>query len=225
MELVKMTVTTSEEATIEVGLPPADEIPVLEPAPPDKATLIRYLVSGARRILKPGKAESPESLSTAIHSATRRLAAARFLLKNPATGHPQYLPSAPDWLHRAKPENQAAFHEWVQATFMRVFRLEKQTDGPMIPIDAPVVKGLTVYAVRNGTIMFYGAWTELDGNFIGWMRIQPQVAGIESDYAVGEILGMSVFAAISIDLSGHDALDRFTRELKETAWDLGLAEG
>jgi len=220
-----MTVSASEEPSSETCLPPADENPVLEPAPPDKATLVRYLVSGARRILKPGKAESPETLSIAIHAATRRLAAARFLLKDPASGHPQYLSSGPDWLHRAKPENQAAFHEWVRATFMRVFRLEKQTDGPMLPIDAPVVKGLTVYAVRSGTTRFYGAWTELGGNFIGWMRIQSQVAGIESDYAVGEILGRPVFAAISIDLSGHDAVDRFTRELKETAWDLGLADG
>ena len=156
MELVKMTVTTSKEASSAIDIPPAEEFPSMEPVLPDKAILVRYLVSGARRILKPGKEESPETISTAIHAATRRLAAARFLLKDPASGHPQYLPSGPDWLHRAKPENQAAFHEWVQATFMRVFRLENQPDGPMLPIDAPVVKGLTVYAVKNGNTRFYG---------------------------------------------------------------------
>ena len=82
---------------------------------------------------------------------------------------------------------------------------------------------MTVYAVRSGATRFYGAWTELGGNFTGWMRIQPQVSGIESDYAVGEILGRPVFTTISIDLSGHDAVDKFTQALKETAWDLGVA--
>ena len=220
-----MAASTAIESTSEYPLATPDEFPLAEPAPPDKGILVRYLIAGARRILNPDREESLETISTAIHAATRRLAAARFLLKDPASSHPQYKSSGPDWLHRAKPENQAAFHEWACATFMRVYRLEKQPDGPMLPIDAPDVKGLTVYAVRSGTIRFYGAWTELGGNFIGWMRIQPQVSGIESDYAVGEILGRPVFAAISIDLSGHDAVDRFTRELKEAAWDLGLAEG
>ena len=137
--------------------------------------------------------------------------------------HPGSAPGRPDTLHREKPPNQACFHEWVRATYMRVFGCEKQPDGPMFPVEAPTVRGLIVYAARSGQTRFYGAWIERSGVFIGWMRIQPQVSGIESDYAVGEILGRPVFAAISIDLSGHDAIDRFTRELKETAWDLGLA--
>jgi hypothetical protein len=57
------------------------------------------------------------------------------------------------------------------------------------------------------------------------MRIQPQVAGIDSEYAVGEILGRAVFNMISIDLSGHAAIDKFVIALKEAAWDLGLADG
>ena len=134
-----MAASTVVEATSEYPLATPDEFPSLEPAPPDKLDMVRYLVSGARRILNPGKEESLETLSTAIHAATRRLAAARFLLKDPASSHPQYLTSAPDWLHRAKPENQAAFHEWACATFMRVYRLEKQPDGPMLPSEAPDV--------------------------------------------------------------------------------------
>ena len=87
------------------------------------------------------------------------------------------------------------------------------------------VRGLKVYAARSGNTRFYGAWVEWSGTFIGWMRIQPHIAGIESDYAVGEILGRPVFMGITLDLSGHDAIDKFTHALKEAAWDLGVAGG
>jgi len=85
--------------------------------------------------------------------------------------------------------------------------------------------------------------------FVGWMRIQPHIAGIESDYAVGEVFGRPVFMGITnfaqqisrakfgtkpsasadgwvtLDLSGHDAVDRFSLALKNAAWDLGVADG
>jgi hypothetical protein len=139
--------------------------------------------------------------------------------------HPGVPPGSPDMLHREKPTNQAAFHEWVRATYSRVFGCEKQLDGPIFPVEAPLVKGLTVYGAKNGETRFYGAWTERSGVFIGWMKIQPHIAGVDSDYAVGEILGRSVFEAVSIDLSGHAAVDRFVLELREVAWELGVAEG
>jgi len=84
---------------------------------------------------------------------------------------------------------------------------------------------LTVYVAKSGNTRFFGVWTKRSGVFIGWMRIQPNIAGIESDYAVGEVLGRPVFMGITLDLSGHDAVDKFAQALKEAAWDLGLAGG
>jgi len=143
--------------------------------------------------------------------------------RRPLPPHPGTAPGCPDTLHRERPANQAAFHEWVQAVFMRVFHSETRPDGPMLPFDAPTVNGLTVYGVKCGEMRFYGAWIERSGVFIGWMRIQPHIAGIESDYAVGEVLQRPVFIGITLDLSGHDAVDKFTQALKATAWDLGVA--
>jgi len=57
------------------------------------------------------------------------------------------------------------------------------------------------------------------------MRIQPHVAGIDSDYTVGEVLGRPLFIGISLEPSGHDAIDWFTMAFKEAAWDLGLSGG
>jgi hypothetical protein len=57
-------------------------------------------------------------------------------------------------LHRERPPNQAAYHEWVQSMSMRVYRLDHMIEGPMLPIDTPNVKGLTVYAVKNGNRRF-----------------------------------------------------------------------
>jgi len=124
----------------------------------------------------------------------------------------------------AKPCNQADFHDWLRKTHLRVFRSMDRPFG-IVPIEAPVVKGLTVYAAGSGQMKFFTAWTEQGGTFIGWMRIQPHFSGIDSDYAVGEVLGRPVFVGISLDLSGHDAIDKFVLALKEAAWDLGLAGG
>jgi len=37
--------------------------------------------------------------------------------------------------------------------------------------------------------------------------------------------GDRFFEAVSIDLSGHAAINRFVLELKEVGWELGVAEG
>jgi hypothetical protein len=145
--------------------------------------------------------------------------------KRPLPPHPGTSPGCPDTLHREKPKNQACFLEWAQAMFLRVFRVEKRPEGPMVTLDAPAVKGLTIYAAKNGETRFYGAWIERSGVFVGWMRIQLHIAGVDSNYAVGEVLQRSVFMGITLDLSGHDAVDRFTLALKNAAWDLGVADG
>ena len=145
--------------------------------------------------------------------------------KRPLPPHPGTTPGCPDMLHRAMPPNQAAYHEWVHAVYRRVFRSETCPEGPMIPVEAPTVKGLTVYGAKCGESRYFGAWIERSGVFIGWMRIQPHIAGIDSDYAVGDVLGRPLFLGISLDLNGHMALDRFCQALKEAAWDLGLADG
>ena len=125
-------------------------------------------------------------------------------------------------LHRSKPANQAAFHKWVGGIFRRVFRGETRPEGLMLPVDTAPVKGLTVYGAKCGETTFYGAWMARLGVFVGWMRIQPQIAGIGSNYAVGDVLGRPVFVGISLDLSGHNALDKFTMALNEAAGDLGV---
>jgi hypothetical protein len=140
----------------------------------------------------------------------------------PLPPHPGTAPGCPDQLHRERPVNQAAYHDWIQAMSRRVFRLDHMIEGPMVPIDAPIVKGLTVYAVKNGNSRFFGAWIERSGVFVGWMRIQPHLAGVDSDYAVGEVLQRPVIMGMSLDLSGHDAIYMFTQALKEAAWDLGV---
>ena len=55
------------------------------------------------------------------------------------------------------------------------------------------------------------------------MRIQPHIAGIESDYAVGEVLKRPVFMGITLDLGGQDTVDKFSLALKNAALDLGVA--
>jgi hypothetical protein len=145
--------------------------------------------------------------------------------KRPLPRHPETAPGCPDMLHRERPANQAAYHEWILAVYRRVFHSETRHEGPMLPLETPAVRGLTIYGVKCGETRFYGAWIERSGVFIGWMRIQPHISGIDSDYAVGEVLGRSIFMGITLDLSGHDAVDKFTRALKVAAWDLGVAEG
>jgi hypothetical protein len=58
---------------------------------------------------------------------------------------------------------------------------------------------------------------------MGWMRMQPQISGIDAVYAVGEVLERPVFIDTSPDLSVPEALDMFVQALKEAAWDLGVA--
>jgi len=74
-------------------------------------------------------------------------------------------------------------------------------------------------ALSAGSVEF-SRWS-----FIGWMRTQPVVVGVDSEYAVGEVLGRPLFMGVVIDLSGHDASDRFSAALKNAAWDLGVAGG
>jgi len=43
--------------------------------------------------------------------------------------------------------------------------------------------------------------------------------------SLGNVIGRPLFMGITIDLSGHDALDRFSAALRSAAWDLGVAGG
>jgi len=144
--------------------------------------------------------------------------------QNPAIArNPQ--PARVQQSYPPNPSNQATFHDWLHHASLTVFQCERRPHGPIFPIDPPTVKGLTTYGARCGTTKFYAAWVEWSGTFLGWMRVQPQVIGVESDYAVGEVLERPLFRGITIDLSGHDALDRFSAALRSAAWDLGVAGG
>ena len=90
--------------------------------------------------------------------------------KQPASGTRS--PNQPGWPattspHWPKPVNQAAFNEWVQATYKQVFNCERRLDEPILPVDVPSVRGLTIYAARCGNIRFFGAWTQRSGVFCG----------------------------------------------------------
>ena len=69
-----------------------------------------------------------------------------------------------------KPPSQKAFHEWLLENHSQVFHcLESLTVERLVPAEAPVVSGLTIYAatdIRTGT-RFFGAWTAPWGNLVG----------------------------------------------------------
>jgi len=87
------------------------------------------------------------------------------------------------------------------------------------------IKGLVVFGAElKGTgTRFFGAWTEWDGTFIGWMRTRPNLAGDTPDavHAIGEVLGRSVFKPEeSTSCALHDAMELFRRALQEAAEDM-----
>jgi hypothetical protein len=93
-------------------------------------------------------------------------------------------------------------------------------------IEAPAVRGLSIYGARNGQMRFYGAWTERSGIFVGWMRKKPNLAGDTPDavHAIGEVLGRSVFRlGESASRAPDDALEIFRRAVQEAAEDMGLS--
>jgi hypothetical protein len=61
-------------------------------------------------------------------------------------------------------------HDWVSTVHRSVFNSERPINGPLIVVEAPAVKGLTVYAARYENFRYFGAWTERSGIFIGWTR-------------------------------------------------------
>ena len=105
-----------------------------------------------------------------------------------------------------------------------IFHCESFPDSPIFTLDAPAVKGLVIHCAGCGTFKFYAAWVEWSGTFILWLKVQPAIEDVDSDYAVGEVLGRPVFNGITIDLSGHDAIDMFSTAWKNVAWDLGVDE-
>jgi hypothetical protein len=123
------------------------------------------------------------------------------------------------------PAGQLAFQDWLRSAAVDIFGCDSLPDSPIFSMDAPTVKGLVIYAARCGTFKFFAAWVARSGTFLGWMRIQPAIEGVDSDYAVGEVLGRPLFMGISLDITGHMAIDKFQQALKEVAWGLGAADG
>jgi hypothetical protein len=132
---------------------------------------------------------------------------------------------SPAWPFPPKPVNQLAFQEWLRSAATEIFGCDNLPDWPVFSLDPPNVNALVIHAARCGPFKFFPAWVAWSGTFLGWMRIQPGVEGIDSDYAIGEVLGRQLFIGIFLDISGHTAVDRFQQVLKETAWDLGAADG
>ena len=123
------------------------------------------------------------------------------------------------------PANQLAFQDWLRLAAIEIFGCDSLPDWPIFSLDPPSVNGLVIHAARCGPFKLFAAWVAWSGTFLGWMRIQPAVEGIDSDYAIGEVLGRQLFIGISLDMSGHTAVDRFLQVLKGMAWDLGAGDG
>jgi hypothetical protein len=123
------------------------------------------------------------------------------------------------------PATQLAFQDWLRSAAIDIFGCDNMPDSPIFTLEAPSVKGLVIYAAQCGTFKFFAAWVAWSGTFLGWMRIQPAIEGLDSDYAIGEVLGRQLFMGISLDITGHMAIDKFQQALKEVAWDLGAADG
>jgi len=95
------------------------------------------------------------------------------------------------------------------------------------PVEAPKIQGLAVYGAElKGTgTRFFGAWTAEGGNFVGWMRTRPNLAGEAPDavHATGEVLGRSVLTQEESNTGAlPDAQESFRRALQEAAEDMGL---
>ena len=112
--------------------------------------------------------------------------------------------------------------EWLHSAASTIFQCGRLPDSPIVTLDTPIVKGLVIYGARCGTVKFYAAWVEWSGIFLGWMKIQPAVEDVDSDYATGKVLGKPLFLGISLDISGHAAFDRFVWALKQAALELGV---
>ena len=136
-------------------------------------------------------------------------------------------PETPDrpWPIPPIPIDQLDFQEWIHVAAASIFGCDGLPDWPIVTVDAPKVKGLIIYAARCGTFKFYAAWVESTGTFIGWLKVQPAVEGVDSDFGVGEVFGKRLDSKISLDLSGHDAIDKFSQALKNAVWDLWVAGG
>jgi hypothetical protein len=128
------------------------------------------------------------------------------------------------WPIPPMPIDQLDFQEWIRVAVASIFGYDGLPDWPIVTSDAPKVEGLIIYAALCGTFKFYAAWVESTGTFIGWLKIQPAVEGVDSDFGIGEVFGKWLDSKISMDLNGHLAVDRFVRELQMVVWAIGVVE-
>ena len=135
-------------------------------------------------------------------------------------------PETPDrsWPIPPMPIDQLDFQEWLRVAAASIFGCDGLPDWPIVTVDAPKVNGFIIYAAQCWTFKFYAAWVEWSGTFIGWLKVQPAVEGVESDYGIGEVLGKPIYSKITMDIKGHLAVDRFVRELRKVAWAIGVHE-
>jgi hypothetical protein len=122
------------------------------------------------------------------------------------------------------PPDQMAYQEWLLTAATTIFQCESLPDSPIFTLEAPAVKGFVVYGARCGTSRFYAAWVESSGTFIGWLKVQPAIEGVDSDFGVGEVFGKPLDSKISVDSKGHLVIDRFVRELGKVGWAIRAVE-
>ena len=173
--------------------------------------------------------------AVAAKAAQKKLRKALDLLREQNIPHPGITPGCRELPRYPKPRDQKEFNAWIPITYYRLFLSPILQDGRLlatiperlVPVEAPVIKGLVVYGAElKGTgTRYFAAWTEWGGTFIGWMRTRPNLAGGEQNsvHAIGEVLGRSVFGPENCSsTTHHDALDFFRRALQQAADDMGV---
>ena len=70
------------------------------------------------------------------------------------------------WPIPPMPADQLDFQEWLHVAAASIFGCDGLPDWPIVTMDAPMVKGLIIYAARCGTFKFYAAWVEWSGTFV-----------------------------------------------------------
>ena len=182
----------------------------------------------SHRNLHPGPLNPPARQALRLWLACHRLGGIMEDLSDqapPASSFERVETPDRPWPIPPMPYDQLDFQEWIRVAAASIFGCDGLPDWPIVTMDAPKVNGLMIYAAQCGTFKFYAAWVEWSGTFIGWLKVQPAVEGVDSDFGIGEVFGKRLDSKISLNLKGHLAVDRFSQTLKNAAWDLGVADG
>jgi hypothetical protein len=149
-------------------------------------------------------------------SANERADITRGMCDNEAPMAVVALTEGVDENHHLAPRHQLDFIAWCQHNHERVFRVKQYPTGLKL-IKAPRVWGLRVFAAEGFGGQLYAAWSEHDGQFMGWLWYWPSLSKIDHDYAIGEVLGKPVFGDMNQNCVRRGAVRTWRQALKDAA--------